>query len=55
VKTRKSFFFLIALAIIYSFIFFSIGYSEERGKESDEWEKLRSTSKEIWRINVQRY
>jgi len=43
------------LAIIYSFLFSSIGNSEERGKESKEWEKLRSTTKEIWRINVQRY
>jgi len=55
IKIRKIFFFVIVLAIIYSFIFFSIGYSEERGKESNEWEKLRSTTKEIWRINVQRY
>lgn len=51
-KTRKSFFFLIALGIIYSFIFFSIGYSEERGKESKEWEKLKGAAEETWRKNV---
>jgi membrane-bound lytic murein transglycosylase C len=52
VKTRKSFFFLLVLAIIYSFLFSSIGYSEERGKELNEWEKLKGDAEEIWRKNV---
>jgi membrane-bound lytic murein transglycosylase C len=52
VKIRKSFFFLIVLAIIYSFLFSSIGYSEEREKELNEWEKLKGDAEEIWRKNV---
>jgi membrane-bound lytic murein transglycosylase C len=52
VKTRKSFFFLLVLAIIYSFLFSSIGYSEERGKELNEWEKLKGDAEKIWRKNV---
>ena len=52
VKIRKSFFFLLVLAIIYSFLFSSIGYSEERGKELNEWEKLKGAAEETWRKNV---
>jgi membrane-bound lytic murein transglycosylase C len=52
VKIRKSFFFLIVLAIIYSFLFSSIGYSEKREKELNEWEKLKGDAEEIWRKNV---
>jgi len=43
------------LAIIYSFIFFSIANSEERGKESDEWENLKAAAQETWLKNVQKY
>jgi len=52
VKTRKGFFFLLVLAIIYSFLFSSIGYSEEREKELNEWEKLKGAAEETWRKNV---
>jgi membrane-bound lytic murein transglycosylase C len=52
VKIRKSFFFLLVLAIIYSFLFSSIGYSEVRGKELNEWEKLKGAAEETWRKNV---
>ena len=52
VKIRKSFFFLLVLAIIYSFLFPSIGCSEERGKELNEWEKLKGAAEETWRKNV---
>jgi len=52
VKTRKSFFFLLVLAIIYSFLFSSIGYSEEREKELNEWEKLKGAAEETWQKNV---
>ena len=52
VKIRKSFFSLITLAIICSFLFSSIGYSEERGKELNEWEKLKGAAEETWRKNV---
>lgn len=52
VKIRKRFFFLLILAIIYPFLFSSIGYSEKHGKELNEWEKLERAAKETWRKNV---
>jgi membrane-bound lytic murein transglycosylase C len=52
VKIRKSLFFLTALAIIYSFLFTSISYSEELLKELNEWEKLKGAAEETWRKNV---
>jgi len=52
VKIRKSFFFLLVLVMIYSFLFSSIGYSEERGKELNGWENLKETAEETWRKNV---
>jgi len=52
VKIRKNLFFLIVFAIIYSFLFSSIGHSEERGEESNEWEKLKGAAEETWRKNV---
>jgi membrane-bound lytic murein transglycosylase C len=52
VKIRKSLFFSTALAIIYSFLFASISYSEERLKELNGWEKLKGATEETWRKNV---
>jgi len=52
VKIRKSFFFLVIFAIIYPFLFSSIGYSEKHGEELNEWEKLERAAKETWRKNV---
>ncbi|MBW1673920.1 MAG: hypothetical protein JRJ45_09820 [Deltaproteobacteria bacterium] len=52
VKIRKSFFFLLVPVMIYSFLFSSIGYTEERGKELNGWENLKETAEETWRKNV---
>ena len=52
VKIRKGLFFLTELAIIYSFLFASISYSEELLKELNEWEKLKGAAEETWRKNV---
>jgi len=52
VKIVKSVFFLLMIPIIYSFLFLSISYSEELGKESNEWEKLKGAAEETWRKNV---
>ena len=51
-KIVKSVFFLLMIPIIYSFLFLSISYSEELGKESNEWEKLKGAAEETCRKNV---
>ena len=52
VKIVKRVFFLLMIPIIYSFLFLSLSYSEELGKESNEWEKLKRATEETWRKNV---
>jgi len=51
-KIVKRVFFLLMIPIIYSFLFLSLSYSEELGKESNEWEKLKRATEETWRKNV---
>ena len=52
VKSKKSIFLLLASAIICSSFFFSISYSEDLIKGSNEWEKLKRSTEETWRKNV---
>jgi len=52
VKIVKRVFFLLMIPIIYSFLFLSLSYSEELGKELNEWEKLKRATEETWRKNV---
>jgi membrane-bound lytic murein transglycosylase C len=52
VKIVKRVFFFLMIPIIYSFLFLSLSYSEELGKELNEWEKLKRATEETWRKNV---